>query len=234
MISIETIHWHTLAPKFLDSSSRVLDLGANCGLFAHAITERTGCRCVALEPSPEPFRAIPPSDRIRTIQAAVGGKSGTTGFHVDLDNELASALAEDAEADVQVKIVTLPDLLRDLRWPYIDLLKVDIEGAEIEMLQACSDQFLSERIRQISIEFHDFCGITPRAAVRKAIGRLHSIGFEGIRMSRIGHQDTWLINRKMLPISKAELLYHRIVTRNWFGVKRVAARFLATFQLARI
>jgi hypothetical protein len=44
MIQIETIHWHTLAPQFLNPSSRVLDLGANYGHFAYAITERCGCQ----------------------------------------------------------------------------------------------------------------------------------------------------------------------------------------------
>jgi len=227
MISIETIHWHTLAPIFLDSSSHVLDLGANYGHFAHAITKRTGCQCVALEPSPEPFHGIKPSDLIRTMQVAVGGKSGIMGFYVDHNNGLASALTDNAAAEMQVKVMTLVDLLLELQWPYIDLLKVDIEGAEIDMLESCSDQFLSERIRQITIEFHDFCGITPASVVQNSIQRLHSLGFASIRMSRVGHQDTWLINHNLLPITKSTILFHRLVTRNWFGAKRVAARLLS-------
>jgi FkbM family methyltransferase len=223
MVSIETIHWHTLAPGFLNSTSRVIDLGANYGLFARAITERTGCQCIALEPSPEPFHGIKPSRLIQSIQAAVAGKSGTMGFRVDPANPLAGALTED-KSDVQVRVMTLPELIQELDWSAVDLLKVDIEGAEIEMLAACPDQLLSERIRQISIEFHDFCGITPAAAVRRCLGRLHSLGFASIRMSRIGHQDTWLINRHLLPITRYNILYHRLVTRNWYGAKRVASR----------
>jgi len=230
MISIETIHWHTFAPQFLNSSSHVLDLGANYGMFAHAIAQRIGCHCVAVEPSPVPFYGIPPSDRIKTIQAAVGGRSGTMGFRVDEENGLASALTNDATADVQVKVITLPELLDDLRWPTIDLLKVDIEGAEIGMLEACTDELLSSRMFQISIEFHDFCGITPPHVVTRTLDRLHSIGFESIRMSRIGHQDTWLINRNLLPVTKTDILFHTLVTRNWYGAKRVAARFIQSIR----
>jgi FkbM family methyltransferase len=226
MVSIETIHWHTLAPQFLNSSSRVLDLGANYGLFAHAITQRTGCRCVAVEPSPVPFHGIPPSDRIKTIQAAVGERSGTMGFRIDVENGLASALTNDALADVQVKVVTLPELLDDLQWPSVDLLKVDIEGAEIGMLAACPDELLSNRIPQISIEFHDFCGITPAPVVAQTLRRLHSVGFESVRMSRVGHQDTWLINRNLLPVTKTDILFHKFVTRNWYGSKRIVSRFI--------
>jgi FkbM family methyltransferase len=226
MISIETIHWHTLAPQFLNPSSRVLDLGANYGHFSHAITKRCGCQCVAIEPSPDIFRCIQPSALIKSVQAAVAGKSGTMGFRIDPVNVLASTLTDDKSADVQVRIMTLPELTQELDWQSIDLLKVDIEGAEIDMLEACPDQFLAERIRQISIEFHDFCGITPTTVVRRCLDRLHSLGFASVRMSRIGHQDTWLINRNLLPITNYNILYHRIVTRNWFGAMRVAARLL--------
>ena len=223
MFSIETIHWHTLAPGFLTPASRVLDLGANYGMFSHAITKRIGCKCVAVEPSPVPFNGIPPSSLIQTIHAAVAGHNGTMGFRVDPENGLASALSTE-DPNVEVRVTTLPQLLDELQWETVDLIKVDIEGSEIEMLEACSDHFLSDRVSQISIEFHDFCGVTPPEIVAKTIDRLRSIGFESIRMSRIGHQDTWLVNRNRIAISKGEILFHTLITRNWFGLKRMAYR----------
>jgi len=230
MFSIETIHWHTLAPQFLNRASRVLDLGANYGMFSTAITERVGCRCVAVEPSPVPFEGIPASPLIQKIHAAVAGKSGTMGFRVDPENGLASALDDNEQSDIRVRVVTLPELLDELNWPSIDLLKVDIEGSEIDMLASCSDQFLSDRVSQISIEFHDFCGVTAPEVVAHTVNRLCSIGFGSIRMSRVGHQDTWLVNRKLLPVSTADLMFHRVVTRNWFGAKRVASRLTKSIQ----
>jgi hypothetical protein len=44
---IETIYDHTVHPRYLGPQSEVLDLGANYGLFAKAITARFGCRRVA-------------------------------------------------------------------------------------------------------------------------------------------------------------------------------------------
>ena len=127
----------------------MLDLGANYGMFSHAITKRIGCKCVAVEPSPVPFNGIPPSSLIQTIHAAVAGRNGTMGFRVDPENGLASALSSD-HPDVEVRVTTLPQLLDELQWQTVDLIKVDIEGSEIEMLEACSDQFLSDRVAQIS------------------------------------------------------------------------------------
>lgn len=222
---IETLHWHTLHPRYLNARSRVLDLGANYGLFSKTIIDRFSCECVAVEPAPVPFSGIP--DYIKKMQVAVSSSSGTLSFVVDENNLLASAVsAPDADGSIKVKAVTLPDLLDGLGWPQIDLLKVDIEGSEIDVLAACSDAFISERIAQMTIEFHDFCGLTPLETVRKTLDRLHHLGFYSVRMSRVGHQDTWLINRRLLKISTLELILTRYLIRNWFGAKRMVFKIL--------
>jgi FkbM family methyltransferase len=228
---IETLHWHTLHPRYLDAQSKVLDIGANYGLFAKIVTDRFSCECVAVEPAPGPFRGIPENDKITKIQAAVSGTPGTMSFLVDENNILASAItAADTEGSIEVEAITLPQLFDSLAWPRIDLLKVDIEGSEIAMLAACSDEFLSKHIAQISMEFHDFCGITPSEIVAQTLRRLHGLGFDSVRMSRIGHQDTWLINRNLLKISNAELLIIKHIVRNWFGFRRMSRRMLTAVK----
>jgi FkbM family methyltransferase len=224
---IETIHWHTLHPRYLGARSNVLDLGANYGLFARAITERFGCQCVAVEPSPGPFAAIPEGARISKLQAAVADKSGMMPFHVASESVASSLLPNDrfhAET-IDVPVLSLPDLLCQLSWSRVDLLKIDIEGAEVGLLDACPDKVLG-RIAQISVEFHDFCGITPVADVKRTLARLNGLGFFSVRMSRVGHQDTWLINQRVLDISASELLFIRHGVRPWMGFKRVLARQL--------
>jgi FkbM family methyltransferase len=228
-MQLETIHWHTLAPQFLGSHSKVLDLGANYGMFARAVTKRFGCKCVAVEPSPEPFQSIVPTADICTMQIAVADKPGIMNFKIS-DNSLASSL--DEGGSIAVKVESLPNLVNKLGWDRVDLLKVDIEGSEIGMLSACEDDFLSKKIAQISIEFHDFCGITKPETVKDVIARFNKIGFASIRMSRIGHQDTLLINTKLLPsVSKFDIMIARFVTRNWFGFKRVIGRLFTSLRM---
>lgn len=224
MLNLETVYWHTLCPDHLTSSSKVLDLGGNYGLFAKAITERFGCKCVTVEPSPVPFEAIKTSPQILKINAAVGAINGKMRFKVDAENALASSLS--ADGDIEVDVKTLERLTDEIGWDRIDLLKIDIEGEEIGMLKSTSDDFLRTRIAQITIELHDFCGITPASVVDLTLDRLNRLGFAHVRMSRIGHQDTWLINRNIFPVSDIDLSYARLVTRNWFGLKRVVGRHL--------
>jgi FkbM family methyltransferase len=226
MAMLETIHWHTLHSRYLGPESTVLDLGANHGQFASAVTDRFGCHCVAVEPSPGPFATIPTTPLITKLAAAVSDKSGIMPFNVSSDS-VASSLLDVANRTntIDVCAFSLVDLLDHLGWQRVDLLKVDVEGAEIGMLAACPDEVL-RRVAQISIEFHDFCGITPAEDVHRTLERLHDLGFFSVRMSRVGHQDTWLINRRLLDVGRLELLYIRHVVRNIKGLQRVLARQL--------
>lgn len=227
-MSLETIHWHTLHPRYLSESSRVLDLGANYGRFAKAIVQRFNCRCVAVEPTPSLFETMLADSRIDKLHLAVAAENGTADFHVSAQPTASSMHVKphDTVSTFTVETRRLDDLVSSLGWSGVDLLKCDIEGAEIEVLASCSDEFLRS-VAQMTIEFHDFCGITPGKTVMDTIDRLERLGFWSVRMSRVGHQDTWLINRNLCDISTLECIAARHVTRNWFGLKRVFSRLVS-------
>jgi FkbM family methyltransferase len=231
---IETIYDHTVHPRYLGAQSHVLDLGANYGLFAKAITARFGCRCTAVEPSPEPFAAIAESPLISKLQAAAAAKSGTLPFHIAVDSVFSSLSSSPPSTVVQVidvRALSLPDLFELVGISPLDLLKMDVEGTEIELLNTCPPSIL-QQIRQISVEFHDHCGITPAREVSATLARLHGLGFFSVRMSRNGHHDTWLINRNLCDISIAELKFVEYVAPTWMGIRRVARRQLKGFAAA--
>jgi len=135
---IETIYDHTVHPRYLGPQSEVLDLGANYGLFAKAITARFGCRCIAVEPTPEPFAAIAESPLISKLQAAAASKSGTVPFHVATDSIFSSLYPTSSVVRViEVRALSLSDLFDLVETRPLDLLKMDVEGAEIELLNTC-------------------------------------------------------------------------------------------------
>jgi FkbM family methyltransferase len=230
---IETIHDHTVHPRYLGVQSQVLDLGANYGLFAKAITARFGCRCIAVEPSPEPFAAIAETPLISKLQAAAASKSGTVPFHIATDSVFSSLYpTSNVVRVIEVRAFSLPDLLDLVEARPVDLLKMDVEGAEIELLNSCPTTIL-QQIRQISVEFHDHCDLTPASEVSSTLARLHKLGFFSVRMSRHGHHDTWLINRNLCDITTAELKIIEYVAPTWMGIRRVARRQAARFAANR-
>jgi FkbM family methyltransferase len=230
---IETIHDHTVHPRYLGVQSQVLDLGANYGLFAKAITARFGCRCIAVKPSPEPFAAIAETPLISKLQAAAASKSGTVPFHIATDSVFSSLYpTSNVVRVIEVRAFSLPDLLDLVEARPVDLLKMDVEGAEIELLNSCPTTIL-QQIRQISVEFHDHCDLTPASEVSSTLARLHKLGFFSVRMSRHGHHDTWLINRNLCDITTAELKIIEYVAPTWMGIRRVARRQAARFAANR-
>jgi hypothetical protein len=79
----------------------------------------------------------------------------------------------------EVAVVTLDDLVRQVGG-HIDVLKIDIEGAEFDVLERASSDALAE-IDQILVEFHD--GTIPEFSRRhrdRAIRPLMASGFKAV------------------------------------------------------
>jgi FkbM family methyltransferase len=139
----------------------VIDLGANIGLttlyFAHHFKS---AQILAVEPNPDSYRMLqtntgPLTARCRTLQAAVWNKrQALTGDFSSPDHYSAFKTKESARAIDEGSIIGLPidQLIRISGFEMIDLLKVDIEGAEVQLFDGDLDWL--NRIRAIAIEFH--------------------------------------------------------------------------------
>ena len=65
-------------------------------------------------------------------------------------------------------MVALEKFCQEREIKAIDLLKVDIEGAELELFENFSIEFL-EKIRQVTIEFHDHLNIGDIPRIKSII-----------------------------------------------------------------
>lgn len=193
---------HHILIATLDADSLVVDAGANRGEFSRAILDRLGCTVVALEPVPDLFDAIPERAGLVKRQRALAGASGRRVLHLSRNPEAHSLETRRAELEggagaLEVEACTLQELWADLGRP-ADLVKLDIEGAEIEVLDAAPDDLLRS-INQLSVEFHDFQPGAPRGTgIERIKRRLESLGFEILALSRpFGHHaDTLFLNRR--------------------------------------
>ena len=82
-----------------------------------------------------------------------------------------SSLFREGPESFRVDCTTLPDIFEKQKLEKIDLLKLDCEGAEVEILKTVSDELL-HRIRQIVMEIHVPDRMEP------VFGRLLQSGFE--------------------------------------------------------
>lgn len=133
----------------------VVDCGANVGLFSLFLKE--AARVVAVEPNPEVNHRLKSNleanDVAATvIEAAVSDRDGV----VTMDFASGpSVLSEIGKSGSEVRSVSLDSLLVETKIGIVDLLKLDLEGHEIEALKGAAGALEQGRIKRIVAEFND-------------------------------------------------------------------------------
>jgi len=137
----------------------IIDAGANIGTvsiyFAHKYPE---ARVIAIEPESSNFallsRNVQPHPAITAIHAALWNRDGeisvsepdpTTGA-----GEWGFVTHEGPGA--KVRAITMRTLMQETQTRSVDLLKIDIEGAEREVFEDCD---WIDSVRCVMIELHD-------------------------------------------------------------------------------
>ena len=137
---------------------RILDLGAYVGYAATFLAHRfPEAEVVSVEPSAANFRLLvmntAPYTRIRCLNAAVWGDNGRVNAQSATPGDWGMRVVEDTHAS-NVNALSLPDILRLNHWNDVDLLKCDIEGAEIEVFSR-SGACIAGLVSCCAIELHD-------------------------------------------------------------------------------
>ena len=146
-----------------------IDCGANVGLFTVAMAQ-SGAEVHAFEPNPDAFRELELATKdytnVTLHQAAVTAEAGQVELymHKRADDDpvyysrSSSLLADKSnvreDQSVSVEGVPLSGFIQDLGRP-VKLLKMDIEGAEVEVLGKLLDEGLHESIEHAFVEVHD-------------------------------------------------------------------------------
>lgn len=206
---------HTVYVPFLRPDSVVVDLGANVGEFSQQIVDRFGCRAYAVEPHPELFRRIPEQPRIKKLNVCITEHKGTVPFYIARHPEGSSVYPFLTQMQRTISVQGLPwhQLKKRIGAGIVDLLKVDIEGAEIPLLDSMSEVALGN-IKQISVEFHDFLQDHIRARdVHRIQRRLEKSGFVSINVNGGGdHMDMLFVNKKFLTVREyLDILFFKYV-----------------------
>ncbi len=176
---------HSLLPEYLgDGPLQLVDLGACMGEFSDELARHFPIgKALLVEASPTNFIKIQArNNRLRLHRVAVGTEgTGTRRFLEDTESPYNGSVVfdyfKDSSRTHSIETITLPEILQhfepDRR---IDVLKIDIEGAEYELLEQAPDWALA-RFRQITVEFHDFVDPALRARNAAIVKKMRRIGF---------------------------------------------------------
>ena len=153
-------HCYTTPPVQLNSSSRVLDVGACEGLLAcRLLRQGQAAQVHCFEPSARTAALLRKAaelnrcaDRMRIEIAAVGAVSGQVSFF-DSDVPEANRVLEPGQAGgTTVRQIALDDYCREhnLALTSNDLIKVDAEGADVDVIRGAA-RIIRQSSPQIAI-----------------------------------------------------------------------------------
>ncbi len=145
--------------RFLQKGMTVLDVGAHHGLYTLLASKQVGRtgRVIAFEPSPRERRRLLRHlliNRCRNVEVESVALSDCTkqadlflveGVH-DWCNSLRPPDIDGRTSTVRVEVRPVDDVLRKLNVPHVDLIKLDVEGAELSFLHGAS-RLLRGRVR---------------------------------------------------------------------------------------
>jgi FkbM family methyltransferase len=137
----------------------VVDAGACEGFFTHYALQR-GANVLAMEPVAilaealqRTFRAEIESGRVRVVQAALGGRSGSSGIRTSQHEIYCSTLS--AAGNESVPVYSLDDLVKNGLAPALDFVKMDIEGSEVAVLAGASNVLQELKPRLSVAVYHE-------------------------------------------------------------------------------
>jgi FkbM family methyltransferase len=165
---------YELVPSFVPQAGwTILDVGANLGMFTIRQSRRVGPagRIYAFEPNREVGSRLQRNLRLNTvdnatlIQKAASQRTGTARFAVHPRSSCAGRIVQSAEAVgmdvVELETISLDDFTDEYRLNRIDLLKIDVEGTEIDVLRGAESTLRATK--NLVLEYHS--GELRRAVV---------------------------------------------------------------------
>ena len=138
----------------------IVDAGANIGLASVFYANKyPRAKIVAIEPEPSNYAMLVKNVAAYPNVFPVNAALWCADCHVQLGlGKNSSPRFEKwsfrvVESGTPVRALTMPTLMREFQLDSIDLLKVDIEGAEKEVFQNCADWMPA--VHGVVIELHD-------------------------------------------------------------------------------
>ncbi len=167
-----------LIRETLSAGSLFVDIGANAGIYT-LTAALTGARVLAVEPNPKAIERLKFNIALngcadRTIVESIGiaEKAGTFTMELDASNLGGGSLVPGWSAkgkDIEISCLPLLDVLKKHGIEKIDILKIDIEGAEdralVPFLRAAPPGLLP---RKIIMEGSDNWVLDLKGACEKA------------------------------------------------------------------
>lgn len=145
--------------NLLPSSPRtIIDAGANIGMSSiYFANQFPTAQIIAIEPQTDNYMQLvkntKPYPKIKPIQCAVWPSKTTLQINNTNQGNWGFTVSESNSGLVEA--LPIPDILSKFSIEEVDLLKIDIEGAEFELFSSNENLSWIQHVDTIAIELHD-------------------------------------------------------------------------------
>ena len=194
--------------RYLRPGMTVLDIGAHHGLYTLLASKRVRSegRVIAFEPSPRERTQLRRNIRlnlasnVRVVPYALGRERSSADLYIvegveDGCNSLRPPVVASQTRPVQVQVISLDDFVREENLGKIDFVKLDVEGAELDVIRGAERLLESVPRPVLLVEVYD---------IRTKPWGYHA--YEIVRcLESIGYSWFWLGSEGRLEPAASEL-----------------------------
>jgi FkbM family methyltransferase len=137
----------------------VWDVGANVGVYAAQFADRGAASVVCFEPAPAALAALrgrfSQGSQVQIMPIALGKERGRVAFAADgasPNNQIGPA--DGSVPTIEIEVRSGDEALTEFALPHPDVIKIDVEGYELEVVEGLSNTLSSEKVRSVFIEVH--------------------------------------------------------------------------------
>ena len=164
----------------------VVDVGANIGYYTLLAAGAVGQAGMvfAFEPSSSNFAllqrnvAMNGCQNVILVNKALGARSGVAELHLGASQQ--HSLFRDSvrhSGSERVEVTSLDDFMGGLGWPVVDVIKIDVEGAEPAVIDGMRMALERCHTRHLIVEFCPFNLRIARTEPDALLKTLESLGF---------------------------------------------------------
>lgn len=187
----------------LRPDSVVIDIGLGDDIsFSSSIISQVGCLVHGFDPTPKSIAYVNDLGLERFILHTFGVAGSNRGAVFFLPNNPAHVSGSIAKSShvgsrqIEIKLIDFENVLRIVDVDHVDLLKIDIEGAEYEFLDSESFRRNSHLVKIICIEFHHRWSQFGSRATLKAVESLSDLGFRCVWRQKESNEEFTFLNMR--------------------------------------
>jgi FkbM family methyltransferase len=193
-----------------DDNFVFFDVGANIGQYTNKVLEQNSTvKAYLFEPNPNIFQKLKilQSENIKLYNYALGAspstlklydlKASDSGTHGTLYKDVITEIHNDDHVTYDIEVKTIDEICDGEKVNHINLLKIDVEGHELEVLKGAQNIINQGAVDTIHIEFNEM----------NVYSRVFLDDFNKILPNYKAYR---LVQDGQLPLDKYVPVYHEI------------------------